>query len=244
MKQLGGILGALMLAAITALAVAPAGASAVTIHTCEEAPVSGETAQEYTSSTCETKGAGKFRTVPIPAETPVTPKAVSSQNISGTIAGVSVEIECKGMSGSGKAENKVVGMGISGRILGFKIKLSGCSVLLPKGAGCKLKEVEAPIETETLSVFTKEEAGEILVEMVKEGGGNQIAAFTTEGCKNAVLNAVHKITGTIVGDFQNSASTCHIKSAGTLMMEGNPAAMAGFLRAVALGTENSLAFRP
>ncbi len=244
MKRLGGIAGVLLLAAMAVCVAVPAGASAVTIHACEEGPVKGETAQEYTSSTCETKGVGKFRTVPIAAGTLVTPKALTSQNIFGTIAGVSVEIECKGMAGSGKGENEVVGGVTFGRIKGLKIKFFECTVLLPKGGGCILKKVEPTIETESLFVFTKEESKEVVIEMYKEGAAGPIATFTIEGCKNNALNGVHKLTGIIKGTVAADHTTINFNTASGFELDGVAASYIGDVRFFMEGTEKRLAFVP
>lgn len=246
MKRLGGIVWVLLLAAMAVCAIVPAGASAVTIHACEEGPVKGETAQEYTSSTCETKGVGKFRTVPIATGTLVTPTNITptSQNIFGTIAGVSVEIECKGMSGSGKGENEVVGGVTFGRIKGLKIKYFECTVLLPKGGGCILKKVEPTIETESLFVFTKEESKEVVIEMYKEGGAGVIASFTIEGCKNNALNGLHKLTGIIKGTVAADHTTINFNTASGLELDGVAASYIGNVRFFMEGTEKRLAFVP
>jgi hypothetical protein len=217
-------------------------APAVTLHACEE-NAAGATAQEYTSGTCETKGVGKFRTVPVAMGTLTTPTLVTNQVISATIEGVTVEIVCTGLGGSGKGENVTIGEAKFAFVKTLKIKYFACTVAKPKGGGCVLKGAEPPIETNALRLNGFQEGGVLKAELTSEGGGS-LAKITLEKCTMGGLNAERGLTGearAVVG-VDPSILEFTAASGSKLELGGNPASYTGDFRLFMEGTTKRMAF--
>lgn len=217
-------------------------ASAITLHACEEGGA-GATAQEYTSGTCETKGAGKFRTVPVAEGTLTSPTAVTNQVISATIAGTTLEVVCVSTSGSGKGENITLGETKFAFVKSLKIKYFECSVAKPKGEGCVLKKVEPPIESTTLRLKGIVEGGSVKAELFPEAGLS-ILRFTLEGCKNAGLNGELSLTGEAKALAGPDPSVLEFTatSGSKVELAGNPASYTGDIRLFMEATTKRLAF--
>jgi hypothetical protein len=234
-------LGALLVVALVC-ALGAAGASAITLHACEEGGA-GATAQEYTGGTCETKGAGKFRTVPIGMATLTTPTLVTNQVISATIGAVTVEIVCTGLGGSGKGEDVTIGEAKFAFVNLLKIKYFECTVPKPKGGGCVLKTAEPPIETTSLKLNGIQEGGALKAELFPEAGIT-LAKITLEKCSMGSLNAERSLTGearAVVG-VDPSILEFTPTSGSKLELGGNPASYTGDIRLFMEGTTKRMAF--
>lgn len=243
MRRRKTALGGMLICLLGCCALAPGSASAVTLHACEEtAP--GATAQEYTSATCETKGVGKFRTVPVAEGTLTSPALVSNQVISATIEGVTVEIVCTGLGGSGKGEDVTIGESKLAFVKALKIKFFECTVPKPKGGGCVLKKAEPPIETVAVRLNgKKQEGGGLKAELFPESG-TLIAMITLEKCTMAGLNGERALRGegaAIVG-VDPSILEFTAASGSKLELGGNPASYTGEMRLFMEGTTKRMAF--
>jgi hypothetical protein len=240
---------ATLTAALAVCAFGAPSASAVSLHACEETKA-GATAQEYTSATCETKGVGKYRTVPIGDETLTSPTVIGNQVISATIEATTVEIVCKSMSGSGKGESFAL---IEGEeevqqafVKEFKIKYFECTVAKPVGGGCVLKAAEPPIETKVLRLEGRKEAGgNLKAWLYTENGTDPIANITLEKCSKAGLNGTRELDGemrAILGTDPSVLEFTTTSGTSLTLGKGNPASYTGDTRLFMEGTTKRMAF--
>ncbi len=239
MTRSKSILGLLFLSALCFCAFGASSASAVTMHECKKAPVSGETTQQYTTSECTTKGTGEFRTVPIPLKETVelTPTATETFVLHTTIGGIETTIACKALTGSGKATNeepKAGVMQVSGKEI--RLKFSECSLTKP---------VEATEKGCTVTVAETSEATSITSEMsttyTPVNAEKLFTTITIANCKAplTILNGAKKVTGTAKGVNQEATpQTTEFTetSGGELKVAGQAALLTGKAHAVTKGT--------
>jgi hypothetical protein len=206
------LLGMLCLSVFAICAFAASSAQATTMHECIKVS-EGETAQAYSDPNCSVKSAeGKFRTVPLPANTPIKVEATLTPttfvegkeelhtNLTTTVGGVPFEITCTELSSPGAtAENKEAGevMEVVGK---GTATYSHCTIPKPAGQGCMAHSAgqeAGMITTNSLTSKTKDTAEERMdVEYVPTAGAEEpFVTLIVEKCKTAALNGNKPIYG-------------------------------------------------
>jgi hypothetical protein len=261
MKQGKSLLGMLVLSALAICAFAASSAQATTMHECIEKP-EGPTSQTYSDSKCQTpSGEGKFRTVPLPANTPIKVEATLTPTtfnegkeelhatMTTVVGGITFEITCTELSSPGAtAENKetggvmeVVGVGV--------VTCSGATVPKPAGQGCKVKTAGNEVGMITTNSLTGKtidtENGEMHVEYRPTAGAAEpFVTLVIEGCKTAALNGNKPIYGSALAS--QTTPTSLTVNVNTLHF-GSPEGPGATLKATvhlrtAEGTKNTIAF--
>jgi uncharacterized alpha/beta hydrolase family protein len=145
------------------------------------------------------------------AKTKTETKETTPAVLKGTLAGISSEITCTTVSGTGKSTNKEVAEVMQNEGTGLAIKYTGCTVNKP--AGCKVKE---PIE-QTGSSITVENLGAGKTEMGVEYKPKEktFAAVTFEGAECALKGKTFSLEGTMVATGSRGDSEATTSGGGT-----------------------------
>ncbi len=199
MKRIKPVAGLLVLCGLCFCAFGASNASALTLHECKEA-TSGETTKEYEDKECKTaKVGGKFRTVPLPENTAITPTLtetpgstaelpLTTGETAGTHAvlhvvggGISFQITCTGLtSGDSTVTNKLVGETMTFEGTGTT-EFSGCTVKTPTQCTVPttLKTALLKQTTSGMSVIFKPNSGTTFI-TIPVSGASCPAAFKGE----------------------------------------------------------------
>jgi hypothetical protein len=255
MSRSKSLLGMLVLSALAICAFAASSAQATTMHECEE-KASGPTEQTYKDAKCSEKsGEGKFRTVPLPVNTPIKVEATLTPTkfveekeelhtvLTTVVGGIAIEITCTELSSpEGTAENKETG-GVMEVVGSGAVTYSKCTVPKPVGQGCTVhtagQEV-GMITTAVLTSKTKDTAAEKMeVEYTAPEG--KFVTLIFEGCKTAALNGNKPVTGTVLAE--QTTPTSLTVNVSTLTFGGQPATYKATIHFKTRGgTGNTIAF--
>ena len=135
--------------------------------------------------------------------------------LEGTLAGVTVLIECSVEKGGGSIENTAV-MGLSTATVHY----TSCTVAQPAGQNCLVTNGLVLVTSHDLLVLS---GTKVRDEFAPESG----TTFTTiniDNCTTTALNGAFKVTGTATAETNNTASSLEFSSTSgeALKFGGNP----------------------
>lgn len=186
-------LGSLCFSVVCMCVIAVSSASADRIHECKKVSPggTGDTAKRYTSAECETENAssGEFRTVPVAANTPLTPTATSNFTIATPFFGINFVTTCTGVTSSNTVATNGESGGSTFASGTGKLSFTGCSVTAPAGRGCT---VPSTITTSELN-FKTDASGNIKYE---PSAGEVFVTIPVSGCSAEALNGNKEVKGT------------------------------------------------
>jgi hypothetical protein len=191
------------------------------------------TGTTFADAHCLRPGSGPFGLVEIPNSTPTSFALSSSKTasettagtpsqLSGTAAGVAVEIECSSVSGTGSLTNAASSVSGTGRLT-----YTGCVTLKPAGKGCKVSG--GTINTEELKLTT---IGQAANKLKIEQLGTRLANIKIEECSTTALNNTFPTTGSLVVSTNGAtvaSSKVEIETQNTLKFAGSKAGIGGAL---------------
>jgi opacity protein-like surface antigen len=216
--------------ALGACATVPAGASATWTELCTQAVTLENTEGWYSEGNCKTAGVStdKWHWA-ITGGTVITRWLLGGiQEFDGTLAGVSVEVTCEGVTNTSGSDEQIEEGGVK-KVKGKEMVLvySKCGVVKPAGKGCKvkgggftsksLKSLAAP-SGETSSVKFEPESG------------TEIAPIALESCSLATLNSTFSLAGSFTGVVPKSERSLlefTATSGSSLKLGGNSATYLG-----------------
>jgi hypothetical protein len=207
MKCRATVIGALVVSALSIAAFNVAGASAVTMHEC----TTSGTEKTYTTSNCQTEGAGSFHTKPValnekvqlvPTLTPTTGTNETHIVIRGVLAGVKYKITATGLTSTNTEAKNVEPSPGNMKVEGTgNVAFTGATLVEPAGKGCT---VPTEISTEALTFSTNEMAGTF-----KPASGETFTTFAISGCTGgaAVLNGSKTARGSATATVTEAKPT-------------------------------------
>lgn len=239
MKRLRTALGLAVLCALALSAYMAANASAEEVAWgCSAGKSTESTALDWKDAHCKTRPVTeeeeKFHTGPIKKGEPTPITITNAQTASettasapskllGTLSGVTAEVQCTGLSGTGSltnAEESVSGTGT--------IEYTGCTVTKPAGKGCAVTGEK--ITTKELSATTVGQAESSL--KFSPASGTEILTVPIEKCSIEALNNKFPVTGSMTATANGAeVSTTHaaVTAQNTLKLGGGKAGIEGTL---------------
>jgi hypothetical protein len=236
------VVGLCMLCALFVSAFAAQGASAQTAVTCAkiEAKNVGEGFTKAHCKPVDKAGAsekGAYTHVNIP---PVTTTELTGTNektgektetktvtkLKSVRAGVELELQATGVSGSGTMTNKEEG-GVQFASGSGTITYSGVTVTKPAGKGCVV--TGGTITTNSLSATTKGLTNELLFTPTA-GSTAAFANWNVTGCSVSGLNGAYEVTGSVKGQTEGATTNfthTNTTSQGTLFLSTQKAGIEG-----------------
>jgi hypothetical protein len=238
MTRRQSVLGALLLSALSLCAFGAANASATTLFVCQE--VTAGTGK-WEDSNCEkAKEKGNFGTVAAPegvaTEIAGTNVGTFTVNIASFTSAV-LAAECKKATFTGSATNQLVGGVMQSVGKENNLKLTECTVPLPLGEECKVKE---PLEFKgaTSTTFMKTETQ---TRVKFSPIGLNFMEVVVEKCKT-LQGMILQVVGSLVGIPSGSTMSFTKESSaeGGLSLAGEPFSIVGTLQLTAKGKKTML----
>lgn len=148
----------------------------------------------------------------------------SSFSVKWTMSGAQFQVKCSSENGEGTMENPAGGG--TGTLSMSALTLGGCTVYRPEGSGCKVGN-GGTVTTMPIVGKAAEFESKPAVTLSPAAGGT-LFVFTLESCKNALLNHIYEIAGSING-FANGATSSleFTKASSSLIYGGIPAWVEG-----------------
>lgn len=153
--------------------------------------------------------------------------------LAGVISGVSIEIQCTGVSGTGSMQN------VGGQASGTGVlTYSGCTINKPAGKGCVVNGNSIT----TNSIAAESEGASTL--KLKPASGELFASIQFEKCSVEALNRIFPVSGTMKATVTGATVTsteAGVTEQNTLKLAGNKAAIGGALTIKSAASGNGLA---
>ena len=157
------------------------------------------------------------------------------QALSGTLAGVKIEINCTSLSAHGTIHN---GLGEGGMLMGLGeglTQFSGCTITAPKPKtveGCEIPGGKITLEGRALAITVKSEP---YIEF-RPKSGTVLVEIAFVNCKTAGLDGEYEVTGILRSKVNNATSELETNTGeGELVFGGKEAKCTGNAKQVIEG---------
>jgi hypothetical protein len=226
LKRLVSALGLVLIASLLLSAFAAGSASATTQqwYSCNNVGGSGI----YTDSTCQTAGSGSYDWSKLPsAPTNFAIEETGVATLSSTLAGVSVNVECKTGSATGSLANPTGAAGSLTTETGSSLALSGCEAfpVTKPTKKCAVKGGGIPFAALSGEAIEQENGAHAV--NLQPAEGSTIASFTIEAAGSNCFTKTPiaaTVTGSFTGVLNPATSSLEFTEAGSKNLKANGAA--------------------